>query len=178
MFNRHLQIQMDDKETAVTMVTHPKVVKELFLECTASFDYELHVVIDGRELRNICPNVEYDGYQITFYFEDTDEITVGSRVEITLSFWYKDKMVREFNGSVNVRRDEMCQLTEHWTYMNDDQFHIDPEDLSCYLCLEMLKPEWHLNRFRKISDNMDDKRIIDVEFTEVKEEPEYENGDK
>ena len=179
MFNRHLQIQMDDKETAVTMAAHPKVVKELFIQCTASFDYELRVVIDGRELRNLSPNVGFDGYHTTFYFEDVDEINIGSRVEITLSFWYKDKMVREFNGSDNVRRDEMCQATEHWTYMEDDQFHIDPEDVPCNAFLEMLKPEWQLKRvYKKIADDMESKRIIDVEFTEVKEEPEYGYGQK
>ena len=159
MFNRHLQIQMDDKETAVTMAAHPKVVKELFIQCTASFDYELRVVIDGRELRNLSPNVGFDGYHTTFYFEDVDEINIGSRVDITLSSWYKDKMVREFNGSDNVRR--------------------DPEDVSCYTFLEMLKPEWQLKRvYKKIADDMESKRIIDVEFTEVKEEPEYGYGQK
>lgn len=161
---------MDDKETAVTMAAHPKVVKELFLECTASFDYELRVVIDGRELRNLDPNVGFDGYHVTFYFKDVDEINIGSRVEITLLFWYKDKMVREFNGSTNVRRDEMAQATEHWTYMEDDQFHIDPEDVSCYSLLEMLKPEWHFKKLYKKIENDDSKRIIDVEFTEIKEE--------
>lgn len=179
MFNRHLQIQMDDKEIAITMAAHPKVVKELFIDCTASFDYELHVRIDGKELRNLNPNVGFDGYHSTFYFEDTAEITVGSRIEITLVFWYKDKMVRQFNGSTNVRRDEMSQATEHWTYMEDDQFHIDPEDVPCFSFLEMLKPEWQLKKvYRKIEDDMENKRIIDVEFTEVKEEPEYGYGRK
>lgn len=178
MFNRHLQIQMDDKEAAITMAAHPKVVKELFIDCTASFDYELHVRIDGKELRYLNPKIEFDGYHSTFYFEDTAEITVGSRVEITLVFWYKDKMVRQFNGSTNVRRDEISQATEHWTYMEDDQFHIDPEDVDPSGFLEMLKPEWRMKRYETISiPGINDGRvicgrgkIIDVDFTEVESE--------
>ena len=43
----------------------------------------------------------------------------------------------------------------------------------------MLKPEWQLKKvYRKIEDDMESKRIIDVEFTEVKEEPEYGYGRK
>ena len=174
MFNGHLQIQMDDKEIAITMVAHPKVVKELFIDCTASFDYELHVRVDGKELRNLNPNVEFDGYHSTFYFEDTAEITVGSRIEITLVFWYKDKIVRHFNGSTNVRRDEISQATEHWTYEADDQFHIDPEDVDLSGFLEMLKPEWRMKNKRVVETTYEEDNIIDVDFTEVKEES--ENG--
>ena len=173
---------MDDKEAAITMAAHPKVVKELFIDCTASFDYELHVRIDGKELRNLNPKVEFDGYHSTFYFKDTAEITVGSRIEITLTFWYKEKMVKYHMGSENIRRDEMSQATEHWTYMEDDQFHIDPEDVDPSGFLEMLKPEWRMKRYETISiPGINDGRvicgrgkIIDVDFTEVEsEELEY-----
>lgn len=173
MFNRHLQIQMDDKEAAITMAAHPKVVKELFIDCTASFDYELHVRIDGKELRYLNPKIEFDGYHSTFYFEDTAEMTVGSRIEITLVFWYKDKMVRQFNGLTNVRRDEMSQATEHWTYMEDDQFHIDPADVDPSGFLKMLKPEWRIKNSHVIEIPYDyENNIIDVDFTEVESEEE------
>lgn len=169
MFNRHLQIQVDDKETAVTMACHPKVVKELFIDCTASFDYQLHVRIDDKELQFLSPNVSYDGYHVTFYFEDTAKITVGSRIDITIVFWYKDKMVRNFNGSTNIRRDEISQATEHWTYMEDDQFHIDPDDVPCQEFLDMLKPEWERHNLYHAIEDSENDTIIDVEYMEVKE---------
>lgn len=169
MFNRHLQIQMDDKETAITMTCHPKLVKELFFDCTASFDYQLHVSIDDKELQFLNPTVGFDGYHATFYFEDTAEITVGSRVVITLVFWYKDETVRNFNGSANIRRDEISQATEHWTYREDDQFHIDPEDMPCQEFLDMLKPEWRSKNTKVVETTMDEDNIIDADFTEVEE---------
>lgn len=160
---------MDDKETAITMVCHPKVIKELFIDCTASFDYQLHVRIDGKELQFLHPTVEFDGYYTTFYFKDTAEITIGSRVVITLVFWHKDKMVRNFNGSINIRHDEISQATEHWTYMEDDRFHIDPEDVPCQEFLNMLKPEWRSKNTNVLETTVDEDNIIDVDFTEVEE---------
>lgn len=177
MFSKHLMIQTDDKETAVIMAIHPKVVKEILLDCTASFDYQFKVSVDGKELKWLNPNVYYDGYQVSFYFQDTAEIVVGSRVEITLVFWYKDKIVRELYGSVNMRRDETSQATEHWTYMPYEQFAMDPEDVDCSGFLEMLDPEWRfIGRYAKIEESNDtDENIIDVEYTEVEKE-ETNNG--
>lgn len=166
-------MQTDDNETLVIMACHPKVVKEIFLAETASYDYQLHVIIDGKELKYLDPKVIYDGYFTLFYFEDVANVKYGSRIEITLTFWYKDKMVRYFNGSENIRRDEMSQATEHWTYMEDDQFHIDPEDVDPSGFLEMLKPEWRNKNNKVVSSTVDEDNIIDVDFTEVKEEPKW-----
>lgn len=167
MFNRHLEIRMDDYETAITMACHPRVMKEIFIDNTAIFDYNIHVVIDGRELKNLSLDVDYDGYYTTFYFKDVDDINIGSRIEITLVFWYKENIVREFNGSINVRRDEMSQATEHWTYMEDEQFHIDPEDVDPTSFLQMLKPEWSITHDKRVETEKKDDEIIDVEYTEV-----------
>ena len=172
MFAKHLQMQVDDNETLVIMACHPKAVKEIFLAETASYDYELHVCIDGKELKFLNPKVIYDGYFTLFYFEDSVEVKVGSRIEITLTFWYKDKMVRYFNGSENIRRDEMAQATEHWTYEADEQFHIDPEDVDPSGFLEMLKPEWRNKNGHVVESTYEEDNIIDVDFTEVKEEEE------
>lgn len=172
MFAKHLQMQVDDNETLVIMACHPKAVKEIFIAATASYDYELHVRIDGKELKFLNPEVIYDGYFTLFYFEDSAEVKVGSRIEITLTFWYKDKMVRYFNGSENIRRDEMAQAVEHWTYEEDEQFHIDPEDVDPSGFLEMLKPEWRNKNSHVVESTYDEDNIIDVDFTEVKEEDE------
>lgn len=171
MFNKYIHIHCDGGETAIIMATHPKVVHELFLQCTASFDYQIRICIDGKELENLNPDVGYDGYYVTFYFNDSVEIKVGSRVEICLTFWYKDKIVKYHMGSINERRDEISQGTEHWTYGDDDQFYIDPDDVDCKSFLKMLYPEWRVktSRSRTVKDyNVND--IIDVEFTEVLEE--------
>ena len=173
----------EDNESAMTLVMHPKTVKEIFLDCTASFDYELHVSVDGKELQWLDPNVYYNGHEVAFYWRDSFECLVGSRVTITLLFWYKDKMVRYHMGSENVRRDEMSQATEHWTFGEDEEFHIDPEDEDGTNFLEMLNPEWRRNRYNTISiPGVNDGRviygrdeIIDVDFTEVESE-EPKNG--
>ena len=174
MFAKHLQMQTnkEDNESAMTIVFHPKAVKEIFLDCTASFDYELHVSVDGRELHNLDPNVYYNGYEVTFYWNDSFDCHVGSRVVITLLFWYKEKMVRYHMGSENIRRDEMSQATEHWTYEADEQFHIDPEDVDPTNFMEMLKPEWRVKNNNAVKTTYEEDNIIDVEFTEVKEEEE------
>ena len=172
MFAKHLQMttNMEDNESAMIIVLHPRTVKEIFLDCTASFDYELHVSVDGKELQNLDPNVYYNGYETTFYWNDSFDCHVGSRVVITLSFWYKDKIVRYHMGSENIRRDEISQATEHWTYEADEQFHIDPEDVDPSGFYEMLKPEWRMKNKRVVSTTYEEDDIIDVEFTEVKEE--------
>lgn len=172
MFAKHLQMttNVEDNESAMIIVLHPRAVKEIFLDCTASFDYELHVSVDGRELQNLDPNVYYNGYETTFYWNDSFDCHVGSRVVITLSFWYKEKMVKYHMGSENIRRDEMSQATEHWTYEADDQFHIDPEDVDPTNFMEMLKPEWRGKNKQQVETTYDEDNIIDVEFTEVKEE--------
>ena len=172
MFSKHLQMQVDNNETLVVMACHPKAVKEIFLAETASYDYELHVRIDGKELRFLNPKVIYDGYFTLFYFEDSIEVKVGSRIEIILTFWYKDKIVRYFNGSENIRRDEMSQATEHWTYGKDEQFHIAPEDDDPSGFLEMLKPEWRNKNSRVVKSTYEEDNIIDVDFTEVESEEE------
>lgn len=180
MFAKHLQMttNKEDNESSMFIVFHPKAVKEIFLDCTASFDYTLNVTVDGRELKNLDPNVYYDGYYTTFYWNDSFEYAVGTRVVITLTFWYKDKMVKYHMGSENIRRDEMSQATEHWTYCEDEQFHIDPEDVDPSGFYDMLKPEWRRKRYETISiPGINDGRvicgrgkIIDVDFIEVKEE--------
>lgn len=156
-------------ETALVMVPHPRVVKEIFYDGTAMFDYNLHVRIDDVELRGLEPGVSYDdGHYITFYFHDIANIKIGSRVEITLVFWYKEKIIRDFNGSTNIRRDEMSQATEHWTYMEDDQFHIDPEDVDIENFMKMLRPEWRHIKYEPTKTS--DDNIIDAEYTEINEE--------
>ena len=176
-------------ETALVMVLHPRVVKEIFYHGTAMFDYNLHVRIDDVELRGLEPGISYDGYYLTFYFHDRANIKVGSRIEITLVFWYKEKIIRDFNGSTNIRRDEMSQATEHWTYMEDDQFHIDEEDVDPENFMKMLRPEWRHIEYvpttevkndiieGECTETIDeDKRltmnneIIDVEYVEIKED--------
>ena len=89
VFAKHLEMttNCEDNESAMIIVLHPRAVKEIFLDCTASFDYELHVSVDGRELQNLDPNVYYNGYEVTFYWNDSFDCHVGSRVVITLSFW-------------------------------------------------------------------------------------------
>jgi hypothetical protein len=168
----------EDNESAMIIVLHPRAVKEIFLDCTASFDYKLHVSVDGRELQNLDPNVYYNGYEMTFYWNDSFDCVVGTRIVITLTFWYKEKIVKYHMGSENIRRDEMSQATEHWTYEADEQFHIDPEDVDPTNFIEMLKPEWRRKRYETISiPGINDGRvicghgkIIDVDFTEVESE--------
>lgn len=174
MFIKHLQMvtNVEDNESSLVAVFHPRAVKEIFLDCTASFDYTLSVVVDGKELQNMDPNVTYNGYDVSFYWKDSFECVVGSRVVITLTFWYKDKMVRYHMGSENIRRDEMSQATEHWTYEADEQFHIDPEDVDPSGFYDMLKPEWRAKNNNAVKTTYDEENIIDVEFTEVKEEEE------
>ena len=72
VFAKHLEMttNSEDNESAMIIVFHPRAVKEIFLDGTASFDYELHVSVDGRELRNLDPNVYYNGYEMTFYWND------------------------------------------------------------------------------------------------------------
>lgn len=171
MFAKYLQMSTENNESAMIIVFHPKVVKEIFLDCSASFDYELHVSVDGKELQNLDPNVYYNGYEVTFYWNDSFDYNVGSRVVITLSFWYKEKMVRYHMGSENIRRDEISQATEHWTYCEDGQFHIDPEDVDPSGFYDMLKPEWRNKNTHTIKSH-DEDNIIVVDFTEVKEEDE------
>lgn len=181
MFAKHLQMQTnkEDNESAMIIVLHPRAVKEIFLDCTAAFDYELHVSVDGKELQNLDPNVYYNGYEMTFYWNDSFDCVVGTRIVITLTFWYKEKMVKYHMGSENIRRDEMSQATEHWTYEADEQFHIDPEDVDPSGFYDMLKPEWRIKNGHVIETPYDyENNIIDVEFTEVKEEPEYGYGRK
>ena len=172
MFASHMTMttNTEDNESAMTLVMHPKTVKEIFLDCTASFDYELHVSVDGKELQWLDPNVYYNGHEVAFYWRDSFECLVGSRVTITLLFWYKEKMVRYHMGSENIRRDEMSQATEHWTFGEDEEFHIDPEDVDPSGFLEMLKPEWRNKNNRVVESTYDEDNIIDVDFTEVKEE--------
>lgn len=172
MFAKHLQMQTnkEDNESAMIVVLHPKAVKEIFLDCTASFDYELNVYVDGKELQRLDPNVYYNGHEVTFYWNDSFDYVVGTRIVITLTFWYKDKMVRYHMGSENIRRDEMSQVTEHWTYGSDEQFHIDPEDVDSSGFLEMLKPEWRNKNTHTVKSTYEEDNIIDVDFTEVKEE--------
>ena len=174
MFAKHLEMttNIEDNESAMIIVLHPRAVKEIFLDCTASFDYELHVSVDGKELQNLDPNVYYNGYETTFYWNDSFDCHVGSRVVITLSFWYKEKMVRYHMGSENIRRDEMSQATEHWTYEADEQFHIDPEDVDPTNFMEMLKPEWRNKNSRVVESTYDEDNIIDVDFAEVESEEE------
>jgi len=174
VFAKHLQMttNKEDNESAMIIVFHPKTVREIFLECTASFDYELHVSVDGRELQNLDPNVYYNGYETTFYWNDSFDCVVGTRIVITITFWYKEKMVRYHMGSENIRRDEMSQATEHWTYEADEQFHIDPEDVDPTGFLEMLKPEWRMKNKRVVETTYDEDNIIDVDFTEVESEEE------
>jgi hypothetical protein len=162
----------EDNESAMIIVLHPRAVKEIFLDCTASFDYELHVSVDGRELQNLDPNVYYNGYETTFYWNESFNCVVGTRIVITLTFWYKEKMVKYHMGSENIRRDEMAQAVEHWTYEEDEQFHIDPEDVDPSGFLEMLKPEWRNKNSRVVESTYDEDNIIDVDFAEVKEEDE------
>lgn len=171
MFAKYLQMttSKENNESAMIIVFHPRAVKEIFLDCTASFDYELHVSVDGKELQNLDPNVYYNGYEVTFYWNDSFDCNVGSRVVITLSFWYKDKMVRYHMGSENIRRDEISQATEHWTYCEDEQFHIDPEDVDPSGFYDMLKPEWRNKNHHTIKSH-DEDNIIDVDFTEVNKE--------
>lgn len=180
MFASHMTMttNTEDNESAMTLVMHPKTVKEIFLDCTASFDYELHVSVDGKELQWLDPNVYYNGHEVAFYWRDSFECLVGSRVTITLLFWYKDKMARYHMGSENIRRDEMSQATEHWTFGEDEEFHIDPEDVDPSGFLEMLKPEWRNKNSRVVESTYEEDNIIDVDFTEVKEEPEYGYGRK
>lgn len=174
MFASHMTMttNTEDNESAMTLVMHPKTVKEIFLDCTASFDYELHVSVDGKELQWLDPNVYYNGHEVAFYWRDSFECLVGSRVTITLLFWYKDKMVRYHMGSENIRRDEMSQATEHWTFGEDEEFHIDPEDADPSGFLEMLKPEWRNKNNRAVKSTYDEDNIIDVDFTEVESEEE------
>ena len=47
----------EDNKSAMIVVFHPKTVKEIFLDCTASLDYEIHVFVDGKELKDLDPNV-------------------------------------------------------------------------------------------------------------------------
>lgn len=171
MFASHMTMttNTEDNESAMTLVMHPKTVKEIFLDCTASFDYELHVSVDGKELQWLDPNVYYNGHEVAFYWRDSFECLVGSRVTITLLFWYKDKMVRYHMGSENIRRDEMSQATEHWTFGEDEEFHIDPEDEDGTSFLEMLNPEWRNKNSRVVESTYKEDNIIDVDFTEVKE---------
>lgn len=178
MFAKHLQMttNKEDNESAIIIVFHPKVVKEIFLDCSASFDYELHVSVDGKELQNLDPNVYYNGYETTFYWNDSFDCIVGTRIVITLTFWYKDKMVKYHMGSENIRRDEMSQAVEHWTYEEDEQFHIDPEDVDPSGFLEMLKPEWRNKNSRVVESTCDEDNIIDVDFTEVIKEEEEPDG--
>lgn len=172
MFVKHLQMQTnkEDNESAMIVVFHPKTIREIFLDCTASFDYELHVFVNGKELQNLDPNVYYNGYEATFYWNDSFNCVVGTEIVITLTFWYKENMVKYHMGSENIRRDEMSQATEHWTYGDDEQFHIAPEDADPSGFLEMLKPEWRNKNTHVVESTHDD--IIDVDFTEVKEEEE------
>ena len=174
MFAKHLQMttNKEDNESAMIIVFHPKTVKEIFLDCTASFDYELHVSVDGRELQNLDPNVCYNGYEVTFYWNDSFDCVVGTRIVITLTFWYKEKMVKYHMGSENIRRDEMSQATEHWTYEADGEFHIDPEDDDSSGFYEMLKPEWRMKNKHVVETTYDEDNIIDVDFTEVESEEE------
>jgi hypothetical protein len=159
-------------ETALVMVPHPRVVKEIFYDGTAMFDYNLYVRVDDVELRGLEPGVSYDGHYLTFYFHDIANIKIGSRVEISLVFWYKEKIIRDFNGSTNIRRDEMSQATEHWTYMEDDQFHIDPEDVDIENFMKMLRPEWRNKNSHVVESTYEEDSIIDVDFTEVESEEE------
>ena len=174
MFAKHLQMTTNKEynESAMIIVFHPKTVKEIFLDCTASFDYELHVSVDGRELQNLDPNVCYNGYEVTFYWNDSFDCVVGTRIVITLTFWYKEKMVRYHMGSENIRRDEMSQATEHWTYEADGEFHIDPGDVDPSGFYEMLKPEWRMKNKHVVETTYDEDNIIDVDFTEVESEEE------
>jgi hypothetical protein len=159
-------------ETALVMVPHPRVVKEIFYDGTAMFDYNLYVRVDDVELRGLEPGVSYDGHYLTFYFHDIANIKIGSRVEISLVFWYKEKMVRYHMGAENIRRDEMSQATEHWTYESDEQFHIDQEDVDPTNFMEMLKPEWRNKNSRVVESTYEEDNIIDVDFTEVESEEE------
>lgn len=174
MFTKHLEIQMDENETAVLMVCHPMIVKNLFLDITRIFDYNIYVRIDGKELDYLVPDVTYDGYNVIFYFKDTAEINFGSRIEISITFWYRNGIVRFLNGSENIRRDEIGSATEHWTYMEDGQFHIDPEDETDdpSKFFEMIKPEWRNKVKEENRFDVNDPEIIDVEFTEVESEEE------
>ena len=181
MFCKHLEMIVDENETSVLMVCHPMIVKDLFLDITRLFDYNIYVRIDGKELEYLEPDVTYDGYNVIFYFRDTAEVTFGSRIEISITFWYRSEIVRYFNGSENIRRDEIGSATEHWTYMEDGQFHIDPEDETDdpSKFFEMLKPEWKNKVKKENRFDINDEEIIDVEFTEINEEDdEYGYGRK
>ena len=50
MFCKHLEMMVDENETSVLMVCHPMIVKDLFLDITRLFDYNIYVRIDGKEL--------------------------------------------------------------------------------------------------------------------------------
>jgi hypothetical protein len=143
------------------------LLRNIFWEATSRFYYDLKIKINDKE-----PNVlfvdYYKDWLVILTDEDDDTFIEKPTIEFRVNLEWK---IQRFNKLVNVRKDEIAQIYEKWTYdgdvmkMVETNFDDDARNDLFKIHLE----EEQLDKTKKLVDKeyTPSNGIVDVDYVEV-----------